>query len=165
VQGQTYKYRRYLGSIGLWWETASYGWVGRLSDGKVWFLREKLQLEVEEMGENPTREITEKLRTKSASMPPVRVTKAPSAPKRDEDAVTGWEQYSALPVHTHWEARIHTERNINLRGCTWGSELCQSCMECISNVEENDVLPHPELNVWGDEEEKERGNAALPWEG
>jgi hypothetical protein len=164
VQGQTYKYRRYLGSIGLWWETASYGWVGRLTDGKVWFLREKLQLEVEEMGENPTREITEKLRTKSVNLPPVRVTKAPSMPRRDEDAVTGWEAYSALPVHTHWEARVHAEQNINERGCHWGSEICSSCMECMSNVEENDIVPHPELGVWGDDEETERNNAVLPVE-
>jgi hypothetical protein len=37
-------------------------------------------------------------------------------------------------------------------------------MECISNVEENDILPHLELDVWGDGEEIERGNAIMPGE-
>jgi hypothetical protein len=38
-------------------------------------------------------------------------------------------------------------------------------MECISNVEENDILPHPEVGVWGDEEERARENAVMPEEG
>jgi hypothetical protein len=35
-------------------------------------------------------------------------------------------------------------------------------MECISNVEENDILPHPELDIWNDDEQRERDNAAMP---
>ena len=73
-----------------------------------------------------------------------------------------WEHYSALPVHTNRDARIHPEKNINEPEYHWGSEICQSCMECISNIEENDILPHPELDFWYDGEESERNNAVMP---
>jgi hypothetical protein len=68
----------------------------------------------------------------------------------------------ALHVHTNKDARIHPEKNINKRRCHRGSEICGSCMECISNVDENDILPHPELDFWYDGEEIERNNAVMP---
>ena len=42
VQGRTYRYRRYLSSIGLMWDSSVYGWSGRLSEGRAWYIREKL---------------------------------------------------------------------------------------------------------------------------
>ena len=159
VQGGIFRYRRYLGSIGLWWDSSEYGWVGRLSAGKVWFLREKLRLEVAPAGETP-REAYKP--PQSLPKEPVRLGSAPKRPKRVEGQETRWEEYSAMPVKTMRDARVRAGLNINLRRCYWGCELCQSCMECISNVQENDILPHPELGVWGDEEEQEREHSALP---
>lgn len=105
----------------------------------------------------PMKELVEKTSPVSIHM-----EKKPALAARDQDSVTGWEYYSALPVHTSRDARIHPEKNINLRGCRWGSEICGSCMECISNINENDILPHPELDFWDQEEEMERSNAVMP---
>jgi hypothetical protein len=161
VRGPTYRYRRYLRSIGLWWETASYGWVGRLSSGRAWYLRDRLGLEVEKPVLVPVSEPLKRL-VERVGVERVAVPKPMLHTKRDRDDITAsWEYYSAAPVRTGRDARVREGLNINLRGCHWGSEMCHSCMECLSNVEENDVLPHPELGVWGDEEEIERENATL----
>ena len=116
VQGQTFRYRRYLGSIGLMWDASVYGWTGRLSDGRAWYLREKLGLDVELAGKTH-------VYTPLPTMPkePVRLVRLPERPKRDNDEpLTGWEAYSAEPVRTSRDARIREGLNINERSCHWG---------------------------------------------
>lgn len=164
VGGATYRYRNYFKTLKMRWNPIESMWFGKLTSGKVWFLKTKLGLEVCEASKLKAEPVSDSLKglVKKTCPPPIRVGKKPASAKKDDDCVTKWEYYSALPVATSRDARIHPELNINLRGCTWGSDLCQSCLECISNVQENDILPHPELGVWGDEEEQEREYAALP---
>jgi len=157
VQGQTFRYRRYLNTIGLWWDSSEYGWTGRLSSGRAWYLREKLGLEVIPAGQNTPYKLSD-------NMPkgPIRLGKVPKRPTKVDGQETRWEDYSAVPVKTRREAGIREGLNINDRKCYWGCELCQSCMECVSNIEENDIVPHPDLWSWDDDETNERRNAVMP---
>ena len=162
VRGQTYRYRGYLRSIGLYWASWEPGWVGRLSSGRAWYLRDRLGLEVErsvlEPVSVPLKRMVERVGVERVAVPkPVRHRKLDK-----DDATASWDYYSAAPVRTSRDARVREGLNINLRGCAWGCELCQSCMECISNVDENDVLPHPELDYWDAEDERQRESAVLP---
>ena len=164
VGGATYRYRNYFKSLRMWWNPVESMWFGKLSSGKVWFLKTKLGLEVCEASKLKAEPVSDSLKelVKKTCPEPILVGKKPASAKKDDDCTTKWEYYSALPVHTNKDARIHYKKNVNERGCHWGSEICQSCMECISNIEENDILPHPELDFWDSQEEMERNNAVMP---
>ena len=159
VRGQTFRYRRYLRSIGLSWASWEPGWVGELSSGRAWYLRDKLGLDVERSvytASEPMKRLAERMGIKR-----VAVVKPVRHRRRDRDDTVTWEHYSASPVATMWDARVREGLNINERRCRWGSSMCSSCMECVSNINENDVAPHPELDFWDSQEERERANAAL----
>ena len=163
VYGSTY--RNYIKELGMRWNPVERMWLGRLTSGKAWFLRTKLGLDVCEDGQRKPA-VSESLRqlVEKTCHAPVRLEKTV---RREvccdrEDRQAAWEHYSAEPIATSWDARIRPEKNVNERGCHWGCEFCQGCMECISNVDENDVLPHPELDFWDREEERVRENATLP---
>jgi hypothetical protein len=165
VGGQTYRYKQYLREVGMRWDPVSQLWRGRLGNGRAWYMRVKLGLEVVPAGgegveaPKPALEIAQR-----SPVSPIRLQKAPAPSHKSDESETSWEAYSALPVKTKREARVHPELNINHRDCYWGCEFCQSCMECISNVDENEVLPHPELDFWDSEEERVKETAVLPFE-
>ena len=164
VGGRTYFHRNYLKGVGLRWDPVSQLWTGRLGRGRAWFMRVKLGLEVVLAGSE---------RVEAPSKPRVVVHLTPEARKRlrwivgqrpsmEKGVETGWEAYSAMPVATSRDVRVQEGLNINLRDCYWGRELCPSCMECVSNIDENDILPHPEIDFWDSEEERTRENAVFP---
>ena len=114
VYGSTY--RNYIKELGMRWNPVERMWSGRLSYGRAWYLREKLSLDVELAGKTH-------VYTPLPTMPkePVRLVRLPERPKRDNDEpLTGWEAYSAVPVRTSRDSRIREELNINGRGCHWG---------------------------------------------
>jgi hypothetical protein len=86
----------------------------------------------------------------------------PVKPKRkQEGSVTCAEEFSAVPVHTNRDGYIQPERNINLRRCYWGCELCAGCKECVSNIDENGIDPVPDSEFCDADEGRERERAVL----
>jgi hypothetical protein len=162
VQGPTYRYKRYLGSLGLNWVKRRDGWLGDLPKSKAWFIRDRLKLVVTE---DDTNDGPEEPWFQHGMTPAARARvrwMARQRPPEEEGVRTRWEEYSAQSVHTNRDERVDSERNINERGCYWGSAMCQSCMECVSNIEENGFYPDPDFDVCDDGEENERNNAAMP---
>jgi hypothetical protein len=152
VSGATYPFRGYFKRIGLSWEPEKQVWSGELGEGRAWFIREKLRLDIREKMIIVLHLTPEKIRRLRAMR---RMRTEPEGVK------TRWEECSAVPVD-RMDTHVRATKNINERGCHWGSELCKSCMECISNIDENDVRPHPELDFWDSQEETERANATMP---
>lgn len=142
VTGNTYRYRRYLKSIGLRWSKPDQAWTGKLSNSRIQFIQNKLGLEINIAGGKISKSLGELVQKTCKSN--VRIMNAQKQKHKSEGCSTSWESYSAIPVIKNRVLLVQPELNINLRRCYWGCEMCGNCMECVSNIDENSEV-RPEI--------------------
>lgn len=137
VAGDTYRYRRYLKSIGLQWNPKEHWWHGRVTRGRIWFLRTKLRLNADEEYKrrlvNSMRELFGTTEIKA-----IKTATRSKSQKADNSCHTAIEQYSAVRFDSVRKHKLTLGKSINERRCYWGCELCENCLECVSNIDEND---------------------------